>query len=178
MRFRSSAPLSLPASVSCSSRSVTAVMERMPVQRSMDTNARVRSSACSSSATGLRDRYASSHVIEVGCKGCAARQWSANCPPLVEPRYSTSFFLPVLLEQVKLVRLARAPRALSLDRVAGRHLSRVSRLRSSSSDCSTREGKVNRKASKASSRWEVRGLCQLCVRCTLAVRIGGKPGLW
>jgi hypothetical protein len=44
-------------------RSVTAVMDLIPVQRSSDTNARFRSSACVSSLAGLRDRYAR----EVGC---------------------------------------------------------------------------------------------------------------
>jgi bifunctional enzyme CysN/CysC len=36
----------------------------------------------------LRDRYASSHAIEVGCEGCAALVSSANCSPLVQPKYS------------------------------------------------------------------------------------------
>jgi hypothetical protein len=43
MRLSSSAPVSLPASVNWSSRSVAGVMDLMPVQRSIDTNARVRS---------------------------------------------------------------------------------------------------------------------------------------
>jgi hypothetical protein len=87
INFRSSVPPS-PASMNWSSRRVTAVIERMPVQRSSDS---VRSSACAISASGLRDSYVSSHAIELGCDACAARQWSANCSPLVELRYSTSF---------------------------------------------------------------------------------------
>ena len=111
------------------------MMERMPVQRRSDTKARVRISASSSSATGLRERYASSHAIEVGCDGCAARQWSENCSPLLEPRYETSF--SQFCSSRSNWSLFRAPSALSLDSVAGRHFSRVSRLSSSSTDCST-----------------------------------------
>jgi hypothetical protein len=51
-------------------------------------NARVRSRACSSSATGLRERCAISLAIDVGCEICAARQSSANFFPLVQPKYS------------------------------------------------------------------------------------------
>ena len=53
--------LSQPAPLNWSSRRVTAVMERKPVQRS-ETYASVRGIACSNSDTGLRDR-ASSHAI-------------------------------------------------------------------------------------------------------------------
>ncbi len=67
----------------CASRSASeapllpTVTDLIPVQRSNEMNARVRIRACSSSATGLRDRYASSLAIDVGCEGCAARQSSA-----------------------------------------------------------------------------------------------------
>jgi hypothetical protein len=110
-------------------------MDRMPVQRMSDANERVRRSACSSSATGLRDRFASSHAIEVGCDGCAARQSSANCSPRVPPRYSTSALL--CASSRSNWSLCRAPSALILDSVAGRHFSRFTRLRSSSTDCLT-----------------------------------------
>jgi hypothetical protein len=107
----------------------------MPVQRSSETKARVRSSACSSSVTGLRDRYASSHAIDVGCDGCAARQSSANCSPTVPPRYSTSALQ--CAPRRSNWSDSRAPSALSLDSVAGSHFSRVSLLRLSRTDCST-----------------------------------------
>ena len=89
VRFRTSAPPSV--SLNWSRRSVTAVIDLIPVQRSNEMSARVRKRACLSSAAGLRDRYASSHPIDVVCEGCAALVSSANCSPLVQPSYSISF---------------------------------------------------------------------------------------
>jgi hypothetical protein len=107
IRFRSSAPPSV--SKNWSSCSVTAVMERMPVQRRSDMSARVRSSACSSSPTAFarqvrhlardRGRLRRLRGPAVIRKLLAAR----GAQVLDQP-------LPILLEQVKLVALPRTER--------------------------------------------------------------------
>jgi hypothetical protein len=138
VRLRSSAPPS-PASVNWSRRRVTAVMERMPVQRSREMNPRVRSSARFSSVAGLRARNASSPTIDAGTPH-AARQSMANCSPLVQPRYSISF--SQFCSSRSNWSDFRAPSAFNRVSFWGRSFSRVNALMSSLTSCATSTPKV------------------------------------